>query len=229
VNYIWDIPLFNKGGNGFMRALLGGWILSGTTSFATGKPKDVAVSYSSGSVAISSGQTCPAGSFLSPYAANTCVAITDFTGGSTNAFPFVVCDPTEATGNDPDGTPLFANEDCFVHPTKIGDLGDRARNRLRRPSIFNTDIALFKNFKLGEKRSIQLRWETYNVFNKSNFSDIDSDLTYALFQVNPGGSGAACNTTNICKAEFRQTNSSFGAASNTRSPRVMQVSIRINF
>jgi hypothetical protein len=227
VNYIWDIPLFNKGGNSFLRTLLGGWILSGTTTFATGKPKDVSVSYSSGSVPISSGQTCPPGSFLSPYTANSCVAITDFTGGSTNAFPFVVCDPTEATGLDPEGTPVFANVDCFVHPTKLGDLGDRARNVLRRPSIFNTDIALFKNFRWGEKRSIQLRWETYNVFNHTNFSDIDSSLTFALSQVNPGGT--ACTATNVCTAQFRQTNSSFGAAIAARSPRVMQASIRINF
>jgi hypothetical protein len=229
VNYIWDIPFFNKGGNGFMRSLLGGWILSGTTTFASGKPKDVSVTYSSGTVTISPGQTCPAGSFLPTGSTTSCVAITDFTGGSTNAFPFTVCDPTEATGRDVEGTLLYENVDCFVRPTKIGDLGDRARNVLRRPSIFNTDIALFKNFKLGERRSIQLRWETYNVFNKANFSDIDSSLTYTLFQVNPGGTGAACNTTNICTAEFRQTNSTFGAASATRSPRVMQVSIRINF
>ena len=228
INYIWDIPFFSKGGNGFVRSLLGGWILSGTTTFATGKPKDVSVSYSSGTVTISSGQTCPAGSFLATGSPTSCAAITDFTGGSTNAFPFVVCDPNKATGRDPNGTPLFVNIDCFVRPTKLGDLGDRARNVLRRPSIFNTDIALFKNFKWGETRSVQLRWETYNVFNKTNFSDIDSSLTYALFQVNP--SGGTCNTTtNICTAAFRQTNSSFGAASAARSPRVMQVSIRINF
>jgi hypothetical protein len=230
VNYIWDIPFFNKGGNDFLRSLLGGWILSGTTSFATGKPKDVSVSYTSGTVTISSGQTCPAGSFLPSGLTTSCAAINDFTGGSTNAFPFVVCDPTKASGRDPEGTPVFANVECFVRPTKLGDIGDRARNVLRRPSIFNTDIALFKNFKWGEKRSIQLRWETYNVFNKTNFSDIDSSLTFALFQVNPGGAGATCNTTtNICRAEFRQTNSSFGAASAARSPRVMQASIRINF
>jgi len=231
VNYIWDIPFFNKGGNGFVRALLGGWILSGTTTFATGKPKDISVSYSSGTVTISAGQTCPAGSFFPTGSTTSCVAITDFTGGSTNALPFSTCDDSTGTSSvDSEGTPVFANASCFSRPTKFGDLGDRARNVLRRPSIFNTDIALFKNFKWGEKRTIQLRWETYNIFNHSNFSDIDSGLTYALFQVNPGGTGAACNTTtNICTAEYRQTNSSFGAATAARSPRVMQVSIRINF
>ena len=41
------------------------------------------------------------------------------------------------------------------------------------PSIFNNDLAFFKNVKIGEKREIQLRWEIYNIFNHTNFRDID--------------------------------------------------------
>jgi hypothetical protein len=53
------------------------------------------------------------------------------------------------------------------------------RNFVRRPSIFNNDIAIFKNIKLGEDREIQLRWEVYNIFNHTNFSDIFSALSFA--------------------------------------------------
>lgn len=227
VNYIWDIPFFKKTGNGFVKALLGGWQLSGTTSFATGKPKDVSVTYSSTSVTITGGQTCPEGSLINSTGTQ-CTPITDFTGGSLNALPFVTCDPTDVSGTHPTGTPLFLNVDCFSRPTRLGQIGDPLRNLARRPNIFNTDIALFKNFRWGEKRGIQLRWETYNVFNTTNFSDIDSELTYGLVQVRPDPV-AACSATNICTAEFRQTNDRFGAAISARSPRVMQVSIRINF
>ena len=119
----------------------------------------------------------------------------------------------------------------------LGDIGDRVRNVARRPNIFNSDIALFKNFRWGEKRSIQLRWETYNVFNKSNFSDIDSGVAYGLVQhsTRPVTKGDPCSDAgsssnpNICTVEFGQTNWRFGAATNARSPRVMQASIRINF
>jgi len=39
------------------------------------------------------------------------------------------------------------------------------RNAVRMPSIFNNDLAFFKNIKLGERREIQLRWDIYNIFN----------------------------------------------------------------
>jgi hypothetical protein len=256
VNYIYDIPFFNKGGNGFVRALLGGWQISGTTSFATGKAKDITVEYSSTTINVSNDQTCPVGSFRGdeiPAGTGTpnpnrglfpCVPITDFTGGSTNALPFSTCsDPTDIRGVNAEGTPIFLNVDCFSRPTKYGDIGDPVRNRARRPHIFNTDIALFKNFRWGEKRGIQLRLETYNVFNKANFSDIDSELDYGqiLVQSAPIGSnglpqgcrttalGPNPNSTNICTSQYEQTNDRFGAAISARSPRVIQVSIRINF
>src|SRR5262249_8367352 len=149
---------------------------------------------------------------------------------------FVTCDPTNARGDDPTGTQLYVNVNCFSRPTKLGDIGDGNRNLARRPSIFNTDIALFKNFRWGEKRSIQLRWETYNIFNRTNFSDIDTDLTYGMVQVQstPGSpcrtaSGANSTSPNICTAQYNQTNARFGAAIAARSPRVMQASIKINF
>jgi hypothetical protein len=244
INYIWDIPFFNKA-NGFVKAILGGWQISGTTSFATGKPKDVAVEYSSTTVNVSPGSPCPVGSIRGAVTGgNTpglypCVPITDFTGGSTNAFPFVVCDPNDFSGINSEGTPLAFNPDCFAKPTKLGDIGDPVRNLVRRPGIFNTDIAFYKNFRWGERRSIQLRWETYNVFNRANFSDIDTDLEYGLVRTSTrpvtlddpcrAESGPAANSTNICAVGFGQTNDRFGAVFATRSPRVMQASIKINF
>src|SRR5207237_2623367 len=79
VNFIWDVPIFRHG-NGMMHKALEGWQLSGTSSFATGKPKDITVSYSSTSVSVSNGQSCPAGSFAGTPGATTtsCTPITDF-------------------------------------------------------------------------------------------------------------------------------------------------------
>ena len=53
------------------------------------------------------------------------------------------------------------------------------------PSIFNNDLAFFKNVPIGEKREIQLRWEIYNIFNHTNFRDIDGTMTFGLVQVKP--------------------------------------------
>jgi hypothetical protein len=231
VNYIWDIPIFRHADNRFVRGFLGGWQLSGTTSFATGKPKDFTVDYNGGTVTISANQQCPGGTYRTAVNANTatCTGITDFTGGSINAVPVVLCDPNKnPSGVDSQGTPLAINPTCFAVPARLGDQGNMGRNLGRRSSIFNNDLAFFKNIRFGEKRQIQLRWEIYNIFNHANFSDFDGAMEFTVLQHNPGGT-AACDLTNICTAEYAQTNARFGAVTAARSPRVMQASIRINF
>ncbi|PYS88593.1 MAG: hypothetical protein DMF62_09210 [Acidobacteria bacterium] len=238
VNYIWDLPKLSKiWDNGFVRTVFDGWQISGTTSYASGRPKifgngpsgsGLTWTYNAGTATITAGQTCPPGT--SQTSATVCTMITDFTGGTVNARPVVTCDPNVgATGSDTTGTAYVINRDCFTVPTAVGDIGNLGRNTIRLPSIFNTDLAVFKNFRIGENRAIQLRWETYNVFNTTNFRDINGVMTFAVAQVNPGGTGAACTTTNVCTAVVRQTNNAFGTPNSARSPRVMQASIRLNF
>jgi hypothetical protein len=161
--------------------------------------------------------------------------ITDFTGGQVNSRPFLTCDPNQgASGNDPTGLPLVINVACFAPPTALGQIGNVPRNVLRMPSSFNTDLSLFKNIKWGEKRNIRLRWEVYNVFNRTNFRDIDAALTYGLVQVNsgvvPGQPAPACTAAGVtCTAVIRQTRTSFGTPISARFPRVMQAAIQIDF
>lgn len=192
VNYIWDLPkLSRRWDNGFAKAVFDNWQISGTTSYASGKPK----------VLGTTGTT-----LFATYSGGT----TDITGGQVNARPNIICDPNQAPGtSDPTGTPYLINPACFARPTSLGDIGNMGRNFIRLPSIFNTDLAFFKNIRIGENREIQLRWETYNVFNHTNFRDIDGAMTF--------------NAAGV------QTNSRFGAPISARAPRIMQASIRINF
>jgi len=162
----------------------------------------------------------------------TCTPITDFTGGGINARPFMTCDPMQGDfGVDSTGTPRAFNVSCFAKPFATGQIGNMPRNAVRMPSIFNNDLAFFKNFKFGEKRALQLRWEIYNIFNHTNFRDIDAGVAYGLVVNNPSTSTpkAACSLTNVCTTSFQQTNARFGAAIAARTPRVMQASIRFNF
>ena len=185
VNYIYDIPnLSRKLNNGLVKAVFDHWQLTGTTSYASGKPKNVTVTYNGG--------------------------ITDITGGQDNARPNTICDPMRnISGSDPTGTPYVVNVKCFARPTQLGDIGNTPRNSLRMPSIFNNDIALFKNIPMGESRQLQLRWEVYNVFNHTNFRDIDAGLVF--------------------DAAGNQTNTRFGAPTAARTPRVMQAAIKFSF
>jgi hypothetical protein len=228
--YIYDVPALSRKfhDNSVVRAIFDNWQISGTTSFATGRPKNnLSVTYTAGTATITSGQTCPLGTFQT--SATVCTMITDFTGGTVNARAFETCDATKgATGVDSTGSAYVINTACFAFPTALTQIGNLPRNSVRIPSIFNNDLAFFKNIHMGERRGIQLRWEMYNLFNRANFDDIDGTLTFGVAQVNP--TGAACTVAgNTCTAVIRQTRSSFGTPTTARTPRVMQGSIRINF
>jgi Carboxypeptidase regulatory-like domain len=239
INYIYDVPgLSHKFNNGLVRAIFDNWQISGTTSYASGKPKNLAVISSTGIVYSSTAQTislvspCPVGSNETSVVGQThvCTPITDFTGGGNNARPFVTCDPMKGNfGVDSTGTPLAFNTACFAKPFAVGQIGNLPRNNVRLPSIFNSDLAFFKNIPLGEKkRQLQLRWEIYNIFNHPNFTNVDTGMTFGLVASNPKP-GTACSATNICTASFQQTNTRFGAVTSARAPRIMQASIRFNF
>jgi len=250
VNYIYDIPaLSRRWNNGFVKALFDNWQISGTTSYASGKPKTFGTgtgnlqwTFSGGTYTIAAGQSCAAGFVLQPGSTTTCASttITDFTGGDINARPDLICDPNKRPGTfDPTGTPILINTACFVKPGTPGSIGSLQRNLLRQPAIFNTDIAFFKNFKLGEKREIQLRWETYNLFNRANFSDINGAMTFAINTTTAPVAAGACPsgftplTATVCGGpdfgKLLQTSSIFGTPRAARAPRVMQASLRINF
>ncbi|MEK7831725.1 MAG: hypothetical protein AAB401_11605, partial [Acidobacteriota bacterium] len=188
-NYIWDIPSLGKRLDyRVVKALFDGWQLSGTTSLVTGRPKSVGVSYNGGT--------------------------TDITGGTVNARPLVLCNPNHQVANAANGTPVFVDASCFERPLTRGEIGNAQRNLIRRPGVINSDLAFFKNVRLREKLRLQFRWETYNIFNHTNFNDINTDLTLTL------------NTTTN---QVTQTNALFGQPITARSPRVMQGSLRISF
>jgi hypothetical protein len=252
-NYIYDLPRFSHGSNNrLVRLLLDNYQISGTTSFATGKPKTFGTGtglnwgFSGGSYTIVLGNTCGAGFIQTSTdttkktATCTSTTITDFTGGEINARPVLSCDPNNLVGSkDSTGLAFAINPACFAKPDTYG-IGGLQRNQLRLPSTFNNDIAFFKNIRFKEKREIQLRWEIYNIFNHTNFSDINGAMSFGVDTGTPTVNGAcpagfslAPGSTSQCAGstfgQVIQTSSSFGTPRTARSARVMQGSIRINF
>jgi hypothetical protein len=101
------------------------------------------------------------------------------------------------------------NPSVFARPAK-GDYGNAPKDVFRGPGIDNWDISLFKKFPIkGEARFILFRWEMYNAFNHTQFSGVDSAARF-----DPQGN---------------QGNTRFGQVISTRSPRVMQASLRFTF
>jgi len=101
------------------------------------------------------------------------------------------------------------NTAAFGRPG-MNDPGNEGKYDVRNPGVNNFDLALAKNFPIkSEKRYFELRWEAYNAFNHTQYAGLN---TAARFD--PSGN---------------QTNTLFGTVTSTRTPRVMQGSLRFTF
>ena len=67
------------------------------------------------------------------------------------------------------------------------------RNQFRGPGYWNIDAGLSRNINFGEKYTLQLRAEMYNVFNHANLyiapgtQDVSSGFVGAIKGVTPNG------------------------------------------
>ena len=61
------------------------------------------------------------------------------------------------------------NPECFVFPP-YGTLGNTGRDSLNNPNFANFDFAIFKDTRLTEKVTMQLRAEFFDILNHPNFS-----------------------------------------------------------
>jgi len=169
------------GWNKLTNGVLGGWQLSGITSWRSGLPVNVSLS--------SSG--------VNP-ATNKNYSFLNRNGGNLRPNR-IGSDVT--TGVDPKVDRLhFLNPAAFAVQT-LNTPGNSGRNVAYGPRKFNTDVSLVKRFTVGERYSMDLRLEGFNVFNNVNFS-------------NPSAGFGSSNFGNITSA---------GAA------RVMQAALRVRF
>jgi hypothetical protein len=65
--------------------------------------------------------------------------------------------------------PLRLTADPATLLAPIGSDGGVGRNTFRAGNIIELDLALIKNFKFGEARSIVLRMDAFNFINRANF------------------------------------------------------------
>ena len=148
--------------------------------------------------------------------------IAQFVSGTPGAVSLTTTDGTDLTGggdgqrvnvvgdSHADSTFLqWFNPAAFARPAR-NDPGNAGKQNIRYPGVNNWDLALSKQFPIkSERRVFQLRWEAYNAFNHSQYNGV--------------------NTTARFDPTGLQTNALFGQVISTRSPRVMQGSLRFTF
>jgi hypothetical protein len=81
------------------------------------------------------------------------------------------------------------NTSVFSQPA-IGRFGNTGRNILNGPGLTNVDLSLFKSIPVTERLKLQLRFESFNLFNHAQFQIPDNDVNSPTFGVigsaNPG-------------------------------------------
>ncbi len=105
----------------------------------------------------------------------------------------------------------FFNTGVFARPA-VGGVGSGAaaqRYAFRGPGVNNWDLTFFKNIPIKEKITFQIRWEMYNAFNHTQFNGVDAGSRF--------------------DAKGAQINTQFGQITSSRSPRIQQLAVRLNF
>jgi hypothetical protein len=159
---VWQLPRFDV--HGFAGRLINGWEVTSIVTWRTGFPLGI---YS----------------------------------GLDNSFSGVGSDHADFIGTNSSQVQLgsgrshgeqvqeWFNTSLFA-PNAIGTFGNTAKNIIRGPRFFNTDLGAIKTTAITERVSLQFRAEFFNIFNNVNFNYPDAVVTDSTFgQITSTASG----------------------------------------
>ena len=236
ISYLYDLPLLrlldgfahlvgpgapednetNPGKGGQLPAVwksaLGGWQLSGITTWQTGTPFSVINGGGSGGTGAADNAGVGDGLGVGSYV--------DVIGSARGPKPIV------SSGSNLG--PLLLNPNAFAAPEGL-TFGNSGRNYLNNPARTNFNVALLKHFKpLKEKLDIEFRAEAYNVFNHTQFRIYDPS-----HQGNSGNNVANCygdiSTSYSAGASGCLVGNSFLHPVDAHDPRIMQFGLKGSF
>ena len=194
VSYVYGLPFFKA--SGLTHTLLGGWQLSGITIAQAGLP-----------FSVTNGTT---------YGDSAGVG----NGVGTGSRPDLVGNPRASIPQTEFPSvrgPVIFNPAAFAAPTGL-TFGTVGRNTLNYPGRLNFDAGLSKRFAITERMGFDFKWEMFNLFNHTQFDQIDNQSLGAnaipLDTFTPG--------TNL-------NSSSFLHLTGAHEPRRMQFGLRFYF
>ncbi len=158
ISYLWELP---SPGNRAPRFFFGGWQINGITAIQSGQPFTPLNSTPFGACADANGDgklTNDRPNIGNPNAPENTVALL--------GDPLCI-NPSLGYVNL-DGKSIDPSAARFVQVPRGSAAGNAGRNILRGPGLVNFDLSLYKNFRWGESRAIQFRWEIYDLLNTPN-------------------------------------------------------------
>jgi len=205
-NIVYDVPTL-RGQNAVVRTVIGGWEVSSILSYASGPSMTT---------------------YGARAATNAPGGINGIGGSQDNLRPNLVPgEPCRAHGGGPKNQWLNPNRYTLIGyvagtPTGTASVGD-----CLGPPLANTDLGVYKNFKAGERLTLQFRMDFFNVFNHVQFLGNAQGATFVnnTIDTNPGATLCA-NLLTVCSYT---PNPGYGVATKDKGPREIQYGLKLTF
>jgi len=176
-NYVYNLPFFAHTSNSVLHSTLGGWEFSGITVIETGTP--ITIGYGPDTTGLGGGADTPINNRASLV--------------SAVSYPKTVN--------------AWFSKSSFAAPvapwmggTNQG-FGTSRKDAVYGPGLFNFNLSLFKTFAITERVKFEMRFESFNTFNHTEFNGVDTGFT----------------------------DGNFGAVTSTYDPRTLQLGAKLSF
>lgn len=153
---IYDVPWFRTSEHRLARMLLGGFSLAGTFTAESGEKATVL----SGTDSNLNGDSAPDRTIINPAGIK---------GTGSDVMPLCRIAACGTAGAGDVVGYLALNPNAQYIKAGFGAVANAGRNTLQLPGINNVDFSVFKNFRFGETRRIQLRSDFFNLFNHPQY------------------------------------------------------------
>ncbi|MGH9396337.1 MAG: carboxypeptidase regulatory-like domain-containing protein [Terriglobia bacterium] len=197
-NAAYSIQLGNPAKEKVAGAFVNGWQLSGITQIESG-PNLSGLSSQNFGMNLNSATI--------PGAAFNISNVSLLGSPDIQLSPILTCNPRQNLGPQ-----QYINSSCFAMPTQVGQNGPTVIPPIYGPAYWDSDLGLFKNFKITESKTLQFRVDGYNFLNHPLWSFNGSNLNLAFDPVT------------------RKVNSSlFGTTTNKQGHRIIELAVKFFF
>jgi hypothetical protein len=209
--YIINLPTPIRGGSfgtKFLGNIVNGWVLSGMTQWQSGAPI----------------QTATNGNLNATYPGS--ISNSSLLGSNVNTpiVPVLTCDPRNGLSSG-----QYFNPSCFAAPTSLGQNGTLVWPYIKGPAYFNSDLGIYKDFKITERQTLQFRWQMFNFLNHplEDLTLDQRDITLSFLC-----NGTCADPSPIDPANLSRTNTNTnltGRALYKQGRRVMEFALKYTF
>jgi hypothetical protein len=149
-NYVYNLPIATKS-DGLVKSIAGGWQLAGTLVKVTGIPQQINLNSPYDPVGLGGGYTNHP----------------NITPGGKLAYPKKVSEWFDVSRINNNITPVWAGG------VNLG-FGNWGKDLLVLPGRFNLTTSLYKTFAFTERANFQLKFESFNTLNHTEFNGVNT-------------------------------------------------------